>query len=117
MLSTEELEYAKSIDEPAIVKLVEFYEAVSSDPTEEFYASLCLTIKKISADLMILRGNDHGQIDELDLNILNREDKVFERIILLFKEADRIYAVGNKGKKEDVATPGKSSQPSTQLLV
>lgn len=90
MLKDEEVNHLRSLGDPVADKLLEFYDAVMNDPVEEFYASLRLTIKKISKDLMTIRGNEDGHFNELELNVINRDDKMFERIIMLFKEADKI---------------------------
>ena len=108
MISEEQMAELKSMGDTLVDKLIEFYEATTGDPSDDFVSSLKLTLAKINEDLRKLRGNEFGQVDELELNVLNREDKVFERIMSLFKESDRILAAikpkgGNAAKADEMS--------------
>lgn len=94
---------------PEVKELLEEYNKFLTDPGYKLYTRLTALVDNLCADI------DELQTNESRLKLLsgNKDDKLFERVMAIYKQSDDIFSALLKGKKyvnPDAEEEGKKEE-------
>jgi len=87
----------------AVSKALDFIESFLSDPHKKFYNELCRTVEALSEEMKIIRDGKELKLTEDGVTqntapIITGDDKVFDRILKLLTENEKIFNGLRKAK-------------------
>ena len=114
LINDKDREELLKIKNPKVKILLDFYDMVTGDSGGKYYLSVIEVVGALSKEMgQLAQGKGHS------LEILQSEDKTFERVLALLTNNKKIFAGINKGrnyvigeeKKEDKSLTKGSSIP------
>lgn len=116
MLNEEEIIEAEGISKKkeVVKKLLDFYNLSQSNPIERLRNEMKEMSTVIAEDFKIIRtegeiiSDEEGRKGESNLKVIgsNKNDKLFERIMIIFDKSDKIYNAISAGEKGDAKEKG-----------